>query len=89
MDISIIITNYNKAEFLSRSIRSALNQKHMMKKDYEIIVIDDYSKDNSVKIIKDFFTNFYTNYNYIKKHNYNTLKKLPKAFSPFIKEFHR
>ena len=31
-DISIIITNYNKAEFLSRSIRSALNQKHMMKK---------------------------------------------------------
>ena len=30
-DISISI-NYNKAEFLSRSIRSALNQKNMMKK---------------------------------------------------------
>lgn len=54
MDISIIITNYNKAEFLSRCIRSALNQKHLMKRDFEIIVIDDYSKDGSVKIIKDF-----------------------------------
>ena len=32
MDISIIITNYNKTEFISRSIRSALNQKHLTKK---------------------------------------------------------
>ena len=54
MDISLIITNYNKAEFISRSIRSALNQKHLTNNDFEIIVIDDNSKDNSVKIIKDF-----------------------------------
>lgn len=49
--ISIIITNYNKEKFLKKSLHSACSQNF---KDYEIILYDDCSSDNSVNIIKKF-----------------------------------
>lgn len=49
--VSIIITNYNYGKYLSRCLRSCLNQKHI---DCEVIVVDDVSTDNSDKIIKPF-----------------------------------
>lgn len=48
---SIIIPFYNTAEFLSRSIKSAINQSY---ENIEIILIDDGSKDNSYCIAKAF-----------------------------------
>ena len=51
---SIIITCYNKEEFISRAIRSALDQKNIEKSKLEIIVIDDCSSDSSLKKIVDF-----------------------------------
>lgn len=53
MEISLIITNYNYEKFLARSIRSAINQSYN-KSEYEIIVIDDCSVDNSKNIIDSF-----------------------------------
>lgn len=53
MEISLIITNYNYEKFLARSIRSAINQS-FHRNEYEIIVIDDCSTDNSKKIIESF-----------------------------------
>ena len=53
MIVSIIITSFNREKFIGRAIRSALNQK-FPKDQFEVLVIDDGSKDNSVKIIKDF-----------------------------------
>ncbi len=53
MIVSIIITSFNREKFISRAIRSALNQK-FSKDQFEVLVIDDGSKDNSVKIIEDF-----------------------------------
>lgn len=50
MEISIIITNYNSGKFLSRAIRSALNQS-FNKSEMEIIVTDDGSTDDSKQII--------------------------------------
>jgi len=49
--VSIIIPTYNSAEFISRSVSSALNQTL---KEIEVIVIDDHSTDNTEEIIKKF-----------------------------------
>ncbi len=48
---SIIFVNYNNAQYLSKSINSALKQKYKYK---EIIVVDDKSNDNSIKILKKY-----------------------------------
>ena len=49
--ISVLITNYNKQKFIKKSLQSIFNQKF---KNYEIILFDDVSSDNSKKIIKKF-----------------------------------
>jgi glycosyltransferase involved in cell wall biosynthesis len=42
--VSILINNYNYAEFLGEAIESALNQRY---RPFEVIVVDDGSTDNS------------------------------------------
>lgn len=62
MEFSIIITNYNYEIFLARAIRSAINQS-FNKDEYEIIVIDDCSTDNSKQILEAFSGQIKTIYN--------------------------
>src|ERR1035437_7682203 len=50
MKISIIIPTYNCEKFIERAIESVLNQTFQ---DFEIIVVDDLSKDNTVSVVKD------------------------------------
>lgn len=52
--ISIIITNYNYGRYVSRAIRSCINQSisHLI----EVIVVDDCSTDNSRNIIDENFS---------------------------------
>ncbi|MEN8928214.1 MAG: glycosyltransferase family 2 protein [Flavobacteriales bacterium] len=52
--ISILIPFYNEENFISRSLNSAINQTY---ENIEIIVIDDYSIDNSVEIVKQMMIN--------------------------------
>lgn len=49
--VSIILPNYNHAPFLQKRIDSILSQTF---KDYELIVLDDASTDNSVAVIEPF-----------------------------------
>ena len=49
--ISILITNYNKSSYLKKSINSCLKQDFNSK---EILVFDDCSTDDSLKILKKF-----------------------------------
>lgn len=49
--VSIIIPIYNCEKYISRSINSVLNQTY---KNLEIILCNDGSKDNSLKIIKKY-----------------------------------
>ena len=49
--ISILITNYNKSKFLKKCLKSLLDQKY---NNFEIIIFDDCSEDNSIKIIEEF-----------------------------------
>lgn len=52
MDISIVITNYNYEEYLNECIESCLLQQYS--NDFEIIVVDDGSNDDSRKIIRGY-----------------------------------
>ena len=53
MEISVVIVNYNYEKFLARAIRSALNQS-FNRDEYEVIVVDDCSTDNSRDVIDSF-----------------------------------
>ena len=50
---SIIIPNYNEERYIKRCLESIFNQT-IDKLNYEVIVIDDGSNDNSVAIIKQY-----------------------------------
>lgn len=49
--VSVIIPNYNHALYLEQRINSVLNQTY---KDFEVIILDDCSSDNSREIIERF-----------------------------------
>lgn len=54
---SIIIPNYNGADFLTSCIESITESiKEVSKSKFEIIIIDNNSKDNSLQIIKELST---------------------------------
>ncbi|WKA47178.1 glycosyltransferase family 2 protein [Geobacillus zalihae] len=55
MDISIIIVNYNTPKLTVEAIESILKSK--TKYSYEIIVVDNHSSDDSVRILKGKFPN--------------------------------
>lgn len=56
MFFRIIIPNYNNGAFLRQCIDSVLNQSF---KDFEIILVDDVSTDNSREIIKEYEERYY------------------------------
>jgi glycosyltransferase involved in cell wall biosynthesis len=70
--VSIIIPNYNHGQYLQQRIDSVINQSFT---DFEIIILDDYSNDNSKDIIEQ-----YKAHPKVSKIEYNTYN----AGSPFI-----
>jgi glycosyltransferase involved in cell wall biosynthesis len=52
--VSVIIPNYNHEKFLNQRIVSVLNQTYQ---DFEIILLDDKSTDNSMSIINQYKDN--------------------------------
>ena len=51
LTFSIIIPTYNQANFLKKAIQSVINQTF---KDWELIVIDNFSNDNTVDVVNSF-----------------------------------
>lgn len=49
--ISVILPTYNREKTIERAIKSVLNQSY---KDIELIVVDDYSIDNTEMVVKKF-----------------------------------
>lgn len=52
--LSIIIPSYNHEKYIGEAIQSVINQKY---RNWELIVVDDGSKDRSVDIIREFDDN--------------------------------
>ena len=51
MMVSVVMPNYNGGKFIADSINSVLNQTFS---NIELIIVDDNSTDNSLKIIQTF-----------------------------------
>jgi len=75
--ISVIIPVYNQERFIGRCLRSILNQSLPLA-DYEIIIIDDCSQDNSLIILDKYIDQIH-----LIKHEEN--KGLPTALNTGIK----
>lgn len=75
--ISVIIPVFNQERYIGRCIRSILDQSLPLS-DYEIIIIDDCSQDNTLKIL-----NNYSDQINLIKHKVN--KGLPTALNSGIK----
>ena len=52
--VTVYITNHNYGKYINKAIQSVLNQSL---KNFELIIIDDGSKDNSKKIIEKYNEN--------------------------------
>ena len=82
--VTAVIPNYNYAEFINERIDSIVNQKYPV---YELIVLDDCSTDDSVKVIekrleelKDTHPNLKTRFIKNKKNSGNVFNQWAKAF---------
>ncbi|MCK9783208.1 glycosyltransferase family 2 protein, partial [Proteus columbae] len=49
--ISIIMPSYNSGEYICKSIDSVLRQTY---KNFELIIIDDCSNDNTIEIVSSY-----------------------------------
>ena len=63
LKVSIIMPSFNKAKYISEAINSVINQTYT---NWELIIVDDYSNDDSQEIINSFsskFDNIKTHFN--------------------------
>lgn len=49
--VSVVVTSYNYAQFIEKTLESIKQQTY---KNFEIIIVDDCSKDNSIEVIENF-----------------------------------
>ena len=54
MKLSIVIPVYNVEKYIERCLASCLSQENVASDDYEIIIVNDGTKDNSLQIAEKF-----------------------------------
>ena len=64
--ISVIVTVFNKEKFIEKTLLCILKQ---MKKNYQLIIVNDGSTDNSSKLIKKLIANKKFDIKFIEKKN--------------------
>ena len=53
LKVSVIIPAYNRADLLIQTLRSLLEQD-FPREDFEVIVVDNNSKDNTFEVVNKF-----------------------------------
>lgn len=77
--VSVIVPNYNHAPYLKRRIDSILNQTYQ---DFELILLDDCSTDNSAEVLKSYASNPKVSHIVINEINSgSTFKQWDKGFA--------
>lgn len=79
--VSVIIVNYNNAPYLDQSIQSVLKQSY---KNIEIIVVDDKSKDDSIKKLRKYKNKIKVIKNKIKT-RYGSYNQINSYYNGFLK----
>lgn len=69
--ISIIVPVYNVEKYIANFIRSILNQTY---KNFELILVNDGSTDNSIKVTEEILNKTEIDYKIIHKENRWTIK---------------
>ncbi|SHO65394.1 glycosyltransferase [Algoriphagus zhangzhouensis] len=78
IDISIVLLTYNQEKFVSKAINSILNQE--LSNSFEIIVIDDFSADDTFSLISEFQDKYPLNFKaYRNAFNLGLAKNYEKA----------
>ena len=49
--VSVIITTYNRADYVTKAIESVLNQTYH---DWELVIVDDGSRDNTAEVVRKY-----------------------------------
>lgn len=71
INVSVVITNYNRENIINTCLTSLKNQKNE-EVTYEVIIVDDNSTDNSFSVIENFIKdNKISNFKLYKRH-YNS-----------------
>ena len=78
---SIIVANFNNAKFLDECLRSIFSQTF---KSYEIIVVDDNSKDNSIEILNKYKKKIFIIQNK-KKTKYGSFNQINSYYKGFLR----
>lgn len=68
MKISLIIPVYNVEQYIGRCLQSCLCQPHVAADDYELVIVNDGTKDNSMHVVEK-MTRDYPNVTIINQHN--------------------
>lgn len=77
--VSIIVPNYNHSKYLNQRLDSILNQTYQ---DFEVILLDDVSSDNSVEILQTYSKHPKVSHLIVNKQNSgNTFKQWQKGIA--------
>ena len=68
MRLSIIIPVYNVEQYIGRCLQSCLSQPNVTTEDYELVIVNDGTKDGSMAIVEE-QTRGYANVTIINQHN--------------------
>jgi glycosyltransferase involved in cell wall biosynthesis len=66
MLFSVVIPSFNYAQYLSRALDSVLSQRDS---NYEVVVVDDGSTDNTADVVRSYQLEFSNKIAYVFQHN--------------------